>query len=133
LDWVGGLFDLGAIGAGDHHMALSLIGAAEWSMPGGATESYRTAVKTWQSRALAAANRKIGFVHGTIEHNFHGKKASRNYVGRWEMFLNHGFDPMRDLKRNTHGVVEFAGTKPELELEFARYLSSRDEDVNSLL
>ena len=101
-------------------------------MPGGTAESYRTAVKTWQDRALAAANRKLGFCHGTIEHNFHGKKASRNYVGRWEMFLNHGFDPVRDLKRNTRGVIEFAGTKPELELEFARYLSARDEDCNSL-
>ena len=132
LDWVGGLFDLGAVGSGDHHMALSLVGSADWSMPGGTAESYRTAVKTWQDRALAAANRKLGFCHGTIEHNFHGKKASRNYVGRWEMFLNHGFDPVRDLKRNTRGVIEFAGTKPELELEFARYLSARDEDCNSL-
>jgi hypothetical protein len=133
LDWIGGLFEIGAVGAGDHHMALALVGGAEWSMPGGTSESYRTAVKTWQDRALVAVNRKLGFCHGTIEHPFHGKKISRNYVGRWEMFLNHGFDPMRDLKRNTRGVIEFAGTKPELELEFARYLAARDEDCNSLL
>jgi hypothetical protein len=132
LDWVGGLFELGGMGAGDHHMALSIVGGAEWSMPGGTTESYRTAVKTWQDRAAVAINKKLGFTHGTIEHPFHGSKAKRSYIGRWEMFLNHGFDPVRDLKRNSRGVLEFAGNKPALELEFANYLSSRQEDTNTL-
>jgi hypothetical protein len=48
------------------------------------------------------------------------------------MFMDHGFDPVTDLKKNTYGVVEFAGNKPELELAFDRYLRSRDEDINSV-
>jgi hypothetical protein len=43
-----------------------------------------------------------------------------------------GFDPSTDLKRNTDGVLEFAGNKPDLERAFDRYLRSREEDVNTL-
>jgi hypothetical protein len=132
LDEIGGLFELGGMGSGDHHMALALTGHADSSLPGGVGAVYRTAVKTWESRALAATNYKLGFVHGTLEHPFHGRKSDRGYLSRWDMFLTHGFDPHADLKRNTQGVLEFAGNKPELEREFDRYLRARNEDVNSL-
>jgi hypothetical protein len=48
------------------------------------------------------------------------------------MFLDCGFDPAIDLKRNTFGVLEFSGVKPNLERAFDRYLRSREEDVNTL-
>ena len=51
---------------------------------------------------------------------------------RWDMFLDHGFDPLVDLKRNTYGVLEFSGAKPDLERAFDRYLRSREEDANML-
>lgn len=48
------------------------------------------------------------------------------------MLLKHGFDPETDLKRNSHGVMEFAGNKPALERAFDRYMREREEDVNTL-
>lgn len=63
---------------------------------------------------------------------FHGRKGDRGYQSRWDMFVKHGFDPHEDLKRNSHGVLEFAGNKPELRREFDRYLQSRNEDINAL-
>ena len=132
LDRIGGLFDLGGMGSGDHHMALGMVGQPEASLPGGVTASYRNAVGAWASRAAAEINGKLGVVHGTLEHPFHGRKADRGYESRWDMFLAHGFDPQTDLKRNLHGVVEFAGNKPALERAFDRYLRSREEDVNTL-
>lgn len=132
LDLVGGLFEDAGMGSGDHVMALAMIGAAERSFPGAVAASYRNAVMNWQTRALAHVNQKIGFVSGTIEHSFHGAKKKRAYVSRWSMFLEHGFDPTTDLKKNTYGVIEFAGNKPALEREFDRYLRSRAEDANSI-
>jgi len=38
------------------------------------------------------------------------------------MFLDCGFDPVTDIKRNTFGVLEFLGIKPKLERAFDRYL-----------
>lgn len=132
LDRVGGLFELGGMGSADYHMALGLVGEWETSLPGGVTASYRSAVAAWSHRAAAEVNGKLGVVHGTIEHPFHGRKGDRGYQSRWDMFLEHGFDPATDLKRNGWGVIEFAGNKPALERAFDRYLRSREEDVNTL-
>jgi hypothetical protein len=132
LDRIGGLFELAGMGSGDHHMALGVIGRCDASLPGGITRGYRDAVASWSSRAAAEINGKLGFVHGTIEHPFHGREANRAYETRWAMFLDNGFDPATDLKRNSYGVLEFAGNKPDLERDFDRYLRSREEDVNTL-
>ena len=132
LDRIGGLFELGGMGSGDHHMALGMVGHAGASLPGGVTAAYRAGVVAWSDRARIEINGKLGVVHGTIEHPFHGRKSDRAYEGRWDMFLRHGFDPMTDLKRNLSGVIEFAGNKPDLERAFDRYLRAREEDVNTL-
>lgn len=131
-DWLGGLFELGGMGSGDHHMALGLVGGAHATMPGGTGAAYKQEVYRWQKRAMQHINLNIGCVTGTIEHLFHGKKGDRGYQSRWGMFLKHGFDPHEDLKRNSHGVLEFAGNKPELRHDFDLYLQSRNEDINSL-
>jgi hypothetical protein len=132
LNRIGGLFEFGGMGSGDHHMALGMIGQYEASLPGGVTVGYRNAVASWASRATVEIHGKLGFVHGTIEHPFHGRKGDRGYQARWDMFLDNGFDPATDLKRNTYGVLEFAGNKPNLERDFDNYLRTREEDVNTL-
>jgi hypothetical protein len=132
LDWVGGLFEVGGMGSGDYHMALGLIGQIDKSVIAGASQGYLRHLHLWQDRAVRHVNYNIGYTNGTIEHRFHGRKGDRQYIPRWEMFLRHGFDPDVDLKRNTYGVLEWAGNKPDLRREFDRYLRSRQEDVNSL-
>ncbi len=132
LDWTGGLFELGGMGSGDHHQALALVGKVARSVPGGTTPAYLAHLTRWQQRADLAVNGRIGYVAGTIEHRFHGAKENRGYLSRWAMFERHGFHPDADLKRNTSGVLEWAGNKPELEREWDLYLRSRREDDNNL-
>ena len=132
LDWLGGLFEVGGMGSGDHHMALALAGHGDKSLPGNCSAAYRDHVMRWQARALTHINGNIGYVPGTIEHRFHGRKHDRGYLSRWDMFIRHGFDPEIDLKRNTFGVFEWGGNKSELRREFDLYLRSRNEDINAL-
>jgi hypothetical protein len=132
LDRTGGLFEDGGMGSGDHHMALGMIGQAQASLPPEATQGYKNVVMAWASRAAAVINGKLGYIGDTIEHPFHGRKGDRGYQSRWTMFLDNGFDPGADLKRNTWRVIEFAGNKPDLERDFDNYLRARAEDVNSL-
>jgi hypothetical protein len=77
-----------------------------------------------------AVNQKIGFDPGTIEHQWHGDKARRAYILRWDVSIEHQFNPLADLKRNSYGVLEFSGNKPELERMFDNYLRDREEDSN---
>jgi hypothetical protein len=137
-EWLGGLFELAVMGSGDHHMAYAMIGRAEYSVPGlpgtksGVTPSYWKHLKRWQDRAVHHVNFNIGFVPGTIEHYFHGKKTDRKYMDRWQMIIEHQFDPDMDIKPNAWGVLELAGNKPGLQHDLDAYFRLRNEDVNSL-
>lgn len=132
LDGLGGLIETAALGAGDHHMALALIGRGHESMPGGVTPTYRAQVMAWQERARRVVAGNLGVVPGTIEHMWHGPKASRRYVERWDVLVRHRFCPLADLMRNTWGVLELAGNKPALRRDMDRYFRQRDEDANTI-
>jgi hypothetical protein len=120
------------MGSGDHHMALGMVGNYKASVPSGASDGYKNSIASWATRAAVEVNGKLGFAHGTIEHPFHGARASApiKLAGQCSSIV--GFDPVTDLKRNTFGVLEFSGIKPKLERAFDRYLRSREEDVNTL-
>lgn len=130
FDGIGGLFEYGGMGSGDHHMALALVNKAVHSSAPGASSIYNQEVMRWERRAWEAVKSNLGYTQGTIEHLFHGKKSDRGYLTRWGMFVKHGFDPHDDLKRNSHGVLELATNKPELRHDFDLYLHSRNEDGN---
>lgn len=132
IDSVGGLFDLAALGAADYHMALALVGYAEKSLPGVVNAAYRKHLFTWQERALHHINFNLGYLPGTIEHTFHGAKADRRYIDRWQIILEHDFDPDVDIQRNAHGVIELRCTKPRLRHDIDLYLRQRNEDATTL-
>ena len=132
LEWVGGLIESAGLGAADHHQAMALIGRVDESIPENISEAYKAPLRLWQSRAMANIHKNISFVPGTIEHRWHGQKALRAYVDRWQILINNKFDPSTDLKKNTYGVVELASNKPELRLDIDRYFRSRNEDANTV-
>ena len=132
LEEVGGLIEICGMGSADHHMACGLISQIEKSLPGECNTNYVNALKRWEARAVRAANYNIGFVPLSIEHYFHGRKQDRAYVSRWQMFLDHDFDPDNDLKKNSYGVIEFSGNKPTLTRMWDNYMRARREDVGSL-
>jgi hypothetical protein len=133
IESVGGLFDLAAMGAGDYHMALSLVGYADRSMPGQVHPGYKKHLLEWEQRALQHVNFNLGYVPGTIEHSFHGAKGNRRYIDRWQIILEHDFDPDIDILRNAHGVIELRCTKPKLRHDLDVYLRQRNEDANCIL
>jgi hypothetical protein len=132
IEWLGGLIDIGALGAGDHHMALALVGKAQYSVPKGISAAYLRHVMQWQGRAIHHVNYNVGYVPGTIEHNWHGRKTDRKYVDRWEILVKNDFNPDTDLKKNSYGVVELAGNKPNLTRDIDHYFRQRNEDANSI-
>jgi hypothetical protein len=132
IESLGGLFDLAAMGAGDYHMALALVGYCDRSIPGKVHPSYRKHLMEWQDRALQHVNFNLGYMQGTIEHNFHGAKGNRRYIDRWQIVLEHDFDPDIDIQRNSHGVLELRCTKPQLRHDLDVYLRQRLEDANCI-
>jgi hypothetical protein len=132
LEHLGGLIETASLGAADHHMALALAGKMERSLPGGIEPGYVRPIAQWQARATAHIAGNIGCIPGTIEHSWHGAKARRRYVDRWQVLVRHRFDPFTDLKRNIWGVFELAGNKPGLRRDIDAYMRGRDEDGNTM-
>lgn len=123
------LLEVGALGAGDHHMCAALIGKSKLSVPGKIHPNYKKAVQKWEDRAKEVVNGSFGYVNGTILHNFHGAKKNRKYVSRWEILLEYNFDPETDVYKNAYGVIELEDDKkPGLRDAVRAYFRTRNED-----
>ena len=132
LDHLGGLIDKAALGAGDHHMAWSLIGQGQHSIHGGIHQNYRDMILLWQERAEKHIRRNIGFVPGAVMHDFHGSKVDRKYRTRWDILVKGGFDPVVDLKRDAQGLYQLTDRSMYLRDAFRDYFRQRNEDNLSL-
>jgi hypothetical protein len=129
-DHVGGLIETAVLGSGDHHMAMALVGQVAATYPQQMSDGYKRPLLAWQALALKYINQNLGYVWGTIEAGWHGRIEDRQYQDRWSIFLKHQFDPATDLKRNSYGVLELSGSKPQLRRAIDHYLRSRREDGN---
>lgn len=129
IDRVGGLIDFAICGAADHHMALSMIGKVMWSVPKGISEDYMDPLMEWQKRAISVTHKNLGYLPGSIEHAWHGSKDHRKYIDRWQILIRNNYEPDTDIKRNTYGVVELSGSKPQLTHDLDVYMRERSEDL----
>jgi hypothetical protein len=125
INVLGGLFEVAIAGAGDHHMAASLIGKGALSVPDTCTDDYKHAVAMWEKRALRL-HKNIGYVKGTIYHFWHGKKINRRYAERWDILKN--YKPSHDVYRDWQGCLTFHKGEDELRDMLRNYFQSRNED-----
>jgi len=124
---VGGLLDIGILGSGDHHMAWGCVGRPDVAVHRQLHENYRRRVHEWSARAVRLTHGEVGFCVGRIEHAFHGPKARRYYKERWQILVDHAFDPDTDLMRDAQGCLHIVG-KPGLEASIRKYNRARHED-----
>lgn len=125
------LLDKAILGAGDHHMALSLIGKGEKSVPKGISKQYRHMILEWQEQA-SCLRRNIGYVPGTLTHYWHGSKKKRKYIERWQILINNQFDPSADLSREPSGIYRLnmchGDRSIKLRDQIRQYFRNRNED-----
>lgn len=125
---VGGLMEWCIVGSGDHHQAWAAIGNVAASVHGEMPEGFKRKAREWEQRAYRATNGgQLGFVPTRIEHEFHGPKNKRRYRERWQIFIDHKFDPYEHLTYDEQGLVTLVG-KPRLQEECREYLGFRHED-----
>jgi hypothetical protein len=131
LDAVGGLIDFSILGACDWYMAHALVGALgtvakkEW------TDAHLAQMLVWQDRAERHVRRNVGVVKGLALHYWHGPKAQRKYRTRDNILVQHGFDPLVDLKKDVQGLYQLTTQKPGLRDAIMEYFRERNEDALS--
>lgn len=127
LDEVGGLLDWSILGSGDRLMALGIIGEIGLSIPEGMHPNFHRHAAIWQERA-AAFGKNLGYVPGSLLHHWHGPKKSRHYDKRWQVLVEHQFDPERDVRRDSQGLVQLTQAGERMRRDLMVYFRSRNED-----
>ena len=126
---LGGLFDIGILGSGDRHFMEALVGEAERGIPTKLHNTpYHKNLIIYQERALKYIKRNVGYVEGTINHFYHGKKQDRGYQTRWQILTKNGFNPDLDLKKDSQGVWQLTDNNYKLRDDIHNYFVSRNED-----
>jgi hypothetical protein len=122
---MGGLYDKGILGAGDHAMSFSFIGNCEGSCNPGATEEYKQTLREFEKRCAGV---RLGYVPGVIRHHFHGAKKNRQYSERWKILVSNGYSPQLHITKKNGLLVPTAACPPEMLEGILTYFRERNED-----
>lgn len=131
-DAMGGLMEFPILGSADAHMCMAWIGKVRRTLHPDLHPNYHLLCHIYEERCERHIQRNIGFVHGTILHSWHGKKADRQYASRWKILINNLFDPLRDLKKDHHNLWQLETLKPKLRDDIRLYFRQRHEDSTDL-
>lgn len=124
----GGLLDFAILGSADHHMACAMVNEVLTSMHGDMSDEFKRLCLAWQHRAYRVTKGHLGFTPGMIRHKFHGPKKRRFYRERWQLLVDHGFNPTQHLSYDRNGVLQLDSSMRALEEAIRRYNRSRFED-----
>ncbi len=131
-DQMGGLIPWAIMGAADNHMAHAWIGRVMESVNPGVSGPYFEKLQAYQDVCNLAVRKDIGYINGTIRHHWHGKKKDRKYWDRWRVLTETKFDPNRDLRADSQGLlalVDLGDERSILLRDRARdYYLARNED-----
>lgn len=124
-DKIGGVFQYGILGSGDHHMAQAFIGNPN-SVNANASEGYKNMLKEYTRRCK---NIRLGYTPGVIRHFFHGSKKNRKYIERWQVLVKHQYDPYKHVTFNEDGILVPSEECPsQLPNDILQYFTERQED-----
>ena len=133
---VGGLIDFCILGAGDWYMSHALVGTINQTYgEAGASSDYSKALMEWQVRCERWIKRDVGFVPGTVYHDFHGKKVNRGYQSRGKILTGNQYNPRTDIKLDGQGLIQLETHEPrqiKLRDQIRAYFRARNEDDISL-
>lgn len=125
---LGGLLECAILGSADTHMALALIGIVEKSLNHKLSKNYKQMCLAWQERAERHIKRDIGYVSGTILHEFHGCKTQRKYKERWAILVENNYDPIFDIKKDCNNLWQLESNKIKFRDDLRMYFNQRNED-----
>ena len=121
-----GLLEKAILGSGDHHMLYCFFKIGDKSVHGNATEKYKDMIKLYQNNCNHI---RFGYVPGVIRHYFHGSKQNRKYWERWDILINHKFDPFEHITYDNIGLLIPTDKCPkELLNDIMKYFLERNED-----
>ena len=123
---IGGLYDKGVLGSGDHIMAMAFINKVEYATVAHYTEDYKNSMFEYQKKVK---HLRIGYTPGVIRHHYNGTKENRKYCERWQILVKHAFSPTLHLTYDAKGILIPTDAFPEeFKKDILNYFKERKED-----
>lgn len=122
---VGALIDWAILGSADRHMAMAMIGKILQSGPGNMHPHYMDMLEEFQTRVKGL---HLGWITGTIIHQWHGSFENRRYKERWRILTDNKYDPSLDIGTTREGIIELTTRGKRLEPYINEYFTGRQED-----
>lgn len=125
-----GFYDGNVIGGGDSIAVFAHVGQLEeFLVSRPFTPAHQAHIRQWVERARAAGLlAHMGDVPQTAYHLWHGAIADRKYVARYQVLVDHDYDPERDVVREAGKPLRWADPDGPLAAAVARYFFDRRED-----
>ena len=123
---IGGLYDKAILGSGDNIMMLSLLNKGLKGINEESTENYKDSIVEFENKMKTL---RFGYIPGVIRHHFHGKKINRKYNERWQILLNHGYEPETYITYDEKGIIIPTSIfSEEFKEDIMTYFKERNED-----
>jgi hypothetical protein len=124
-----GLYDMAIIGGGDSILVRSII-----------CNNFMNILKPYKDCSLEfkkslydfqnnCRNLKVGYIHGTLYHYYHGSFENRRYLDRWNIIIKNKYNPYLFLTKNEYGMYEATQFCSEsFQNQIINYFKERNED-----
>jgi hypothetical protein len=123
---MGGLYDVGILGSGDHVMSFSLLGRGLKAVNEFSSEEYKETIVEFEKKSKGL---RLGYIPGLIRHHYHGSKQNRKYSERWQILLKHNYNPLVHIKYDENGIiVPTENMSKEFIDDIYNYFAERNED-----
>jgi hypothetical protein len=123
---IGGLYEKAILGSGDNIMMLSLLNKASYGINDESSLNYKNSVLMYQQKMKTL---RFGYVPGVIRHYYHGTKENRRYRDRWQILLNHHYEPDHFIQYDHFGILIPTNIfSQELKDDIMEYFKERKED-----
>lgn len=127
---LGGLLDFAILGSADQHMAHAFVGQLEKTIHPKFSVNYQNKLKNFQQKCEIYIKNNLGYVPGSIVHYWHGSKKDRGYTTRFNILINHQFDPDKHLEKDWQGLYRWTDQDYYMHYDILRYFNARKEDLN---
>jgi hypothetical protein len=129
-----GLYDGNVIGGGDSIPVFAYPGQIDAFLTARPfTDAHGAHVRQWVARAGATGLlAHVDDIAQTAWHLWHGTIANRNYIGRYHVLVDHGFDPARDVVRDAGVPLRWTDPAGPMAQAVARYFFTRREDGEAM-
>jgi hypothetical protein len=123
---MGGLYDVGILGSGDHVMTFSFLGRGLKAVNEFSSDEYKDTITEFERKSKGL---RFGYIPGLIRHYYHGSKQNRKYSERWQILLKHNYNPLIHIKYDENGIIApTENMSKEFIDDIYNYFAERNED-----